>query len=177
MFTQTIEDEISHFENHEDVMAGLRGLVKTAQRLHSEERKISLLSIRLVGLLIDQNGAVRSYMNLENFSYYIGLTPDQFWKRGQAYRVIKNYPEFGDMIDAGETGASHVAMISSQITAANSELLARGIKHKSTREVRDFLASVKPDGTVKDSAETFVDINGRFGDAGNWRIGGATRSC
>ena len=162
MFSQTIKDQITQFANHDDVMAGLHGLVRTAQRLHSEERQISLLSVRLVGLLIEVNGAVRSYMNQENFAYHIGLTPDQFWKRGQAYRVIRKYPEFGDVIDAGETGVSHVAMVSSVITAANAEVIAAGIKQKSTREFRDFLASVTPEGGIKNHSQTFIEIKLRL---------------
>jgi 5-methylcytosine-specific restriction enzyme A len=101
-------------------------------------------------------------MNQENFAYHVGLTPDQFWKRGQAARVLKKYPEFGDMIDAGETGVSHVARLSSQITPANAKMIARGIKHKSSREVRDFLAMVTPDGRTRETTETFVDIKLRL---------------
>jgi 5-methylcytosine-specific restriction endonuclease McrA len=162
MFTKTIEDQINHFENHENVLVGLQGLIETAQRLHSEERKISLLSIRLVGLLVEQNGAGNSLMNQEHFAYYIGLTQNQFWKRSQAYRVIKNFPEFGVMIDSGETSASHVAMLSSKITPANADVLARGIRQKSTQEVRDLIASVTPEGVLKDDGDTFIDIKLRI---------------
>jgi 5-methylcytosine-specific restriction endonuclease McrA len=162
MFTKTIEDQINFFQNHENVLVGLQGLIETAQRLHSEERKISLLSIRLVGLLVEQNGAGNSWMNQEHFAYYIGLTQNQFWKRSQAYRVIKNFPEFGAMIDSGETSASHVAMLSSKITSANAEVLARGIRQKSTQEVRDLVASVTPDGDLKDDGDTFIDIKLRI---------------
>ncbi|MCX6117128.1 MAG: HNH endonuclease signature motif containing protein [Proteobacteria bacterium] len=162
MFTKTIEDQIAYFENHENVLLGLQGLIETAQRLHREERKISLLSIRLVGLLVEQNGAGNSRMNQEHFAYYIGLTQNQFWKRSQAYRVIKNFPEFGKMIDSGETSASHVAMLSSKITAANAEVLTRGIRQKSTQEVRDFIAAITPEGDLRDDTDTFVDIKLRL---------------
>ena len=162
MFIQTIKDQIDYFENHKNVLLGLQGLIETAQRLHSEERKISLLSIRLVGLLVEQNGAGNSRMNQGHFAYHIGLTSDQFYKRSQAYRVIKNFPEFGEMIDSGETSASHVAMLSSKITEANSEVLARGIRHRSSQEVRDFIASVTPNGDLNDDADTFINIKIRL---------------
>ena len=162
MFAKTIEDQIDYFENHENVLLGLQGLIETAQRLHSEERKISLLSIRLVGLLVEQNGPGNSRMNQEHFAYYIGLTQNQFWKRSQAYRVIKNFPEFGEMIDSGETSASHVAMLPSKITSANAEVLARGIRQKSTHEVRDFIASVTAEGDLADEADTYIDIKLRL---------------
>jgi len=136
--------------------------VATAKSLHSEERKISLLFVQLVGLLVENNAAVNSYMSQQSFAYHIGLTPDQYWKRSQTFRVLKNFPEFGEMIERGETCASHVAMLSSKITQANAEVMASGIKNKSTREVRDFVASVTPDGRLCDDKETFVDIKLRL---------------
>jgi hypothetical protein len=66
------------------------------------------------------------------------------------------------MIDSGETSASHVAMLSSKITPANAEVLARGIRQKSTQEVRDFIAKVTPEGDLKDDTDTFIDIKLRL---------------
>lgn len=162
MFTQDIKNRIDLYEKHENVLERLKGLIDTAKQLHSEERKISLLSVRLVGLLVEQNGAGNSFMNQERFAYFIGLTPNQFWKRNQTFRVLKNFPEFGAMIERGETCASHVALLSNKITEANAKVLGEGIKNKSTREVRDFVASVAVDGTIQDAEETFVDLRLRL---------------
>ena len=155
---QKIFDQIDHFANHEDVLISLKGLVETAKTLRTEERKISLLSVQLVGPLVAQNGAGNYMMSQEKFARHIGLTPDQFFKRSQAYRVLKNYPQLVSMLKSGETCVSHVAMVSAKITPANAELLAVGMKGKSTREVRDLLAKVTCDGQLKSDEETFVDL-------------------
>ena len=102
MYAQNIKEEIDRFENHENERDGLNGLIATAKSLHADERIISLLSIRLVGLLAEQNAAVNANMSQDSFAHYIGLTPDQFWKRSQAYRVIRKFPQFGAMIERGE---------------------------------------------------------------------------
>ncbi len=162
MFIQDIKNRIDQYKKCENILEGLRGLVATAKSLHSEERKISLLSVQLVGLLMENNAAVNSYMSQQSFAYHIGLTPDQYWKRSQTFRVLKNFPEFVEMIECGETCASHVAMLSSKITEANAEVMATGIKNKSTREVRDFIAAVTPDGRVRDDKDTFIDIKLRL---------------
>ena len=126
MFAQKIKEQIDLYEYHENERDGLNGLIATAKSLHADERKISLLSIRLVGLLAAQNAAVNAEMSQDSFAHYIGLTPDQFWKRSQAYRVIKNFPQFGAMIERGEAFASHVSMLSNKITRANADVLAAG---------------------------------------------------
>jgi len=56
-FCDMITNQINHFERHANVLTGLHGLVDTAKILHAEERSITLLSVRLVGLLVEQNGA------------------------------------------------------------------------------------------------------------------------
>ena len=162
MYAQNIKEEIDRFENHENERDGLNGLIATAKSLHADERIISLLSIRLVGLLAEQNAAVNANMSQDSFAHYIGLTPDQFWKRSQAYRVIRKFPQFGAMIERGEAYASHVAMLSNKITDANADVLASGIQNKSTREVRDFIASVTGDGKILPEAATFVDLKLRL---------------
>ncbi len=162
MFTQEITSKINYFENHSHVLEGLAGLIRIAKELHSEERKISLLSVRIVGLLVEQNGAGNCMMNQERFAWHIGLTPNQFWKRAQTYRILKNHPEFGLMIERGETCVSHVSMLAKKITPANAEILQGGLRQKSTREVRDFIASVTPDGMVLNDTETFIDIRLRL---------------
>ncbi len=53
-------------------------------------------------------------------------------------------------------------MLSSKITAANAEVLACGIRQKSTQEVRDFIATVTPQGDLKGDADTFIDIKLRL---------------
>ncbi len=161
-FSQEITRRIDHFENYSHVLEGLRGLILAAKELHAEERKISLLSVRLVGLLVEQNGAGNCMMNQERFAWFIGLTPNQFWKRSQTYRILKKYPEFTEMIERGETCVSHVSMLSKKITPANAEILRERIKLKSTREVRDIVASITEEGTVLEDKQTFIDIHLRL---------------
>ena len=64
MYAQNIKEEIDRFENHENERDGLNGLIRTAKSLHADERIISLLSIRLVGLLAEQNAAVNANMSV-----------------------------------------------------------------------------------------------------------------
>ena len=53
------------------------------------------------------------------------------------------------MVEKGETCVSHVAMLSAKITTSNAQVLIEGLKNKSTRELRDFVATVNADGSIK----------------------------
>ncbi len=161
-FCDMITNRIDHFENHTNVLTGLHGLVDTAKSLHAEERSITLLSVRLVGLLIEQNGAGNYLMSQAKFAHHIGLTENMFWKRAQAYRVLKNYPEFIDLVTSGQTCVSHVAMLAAKITPENSGALLKALPFKSIQDVRDLVARITPDGQELSDKETFIDIKLRF---------------
>ncbi len=162
LFTQDIQTQIDKSLAHPDVREGLRGLINTAILLHAQERSISLLSVRLVGLLHERNGAGNSVLSREGFAWTIGLTPNTFWKRTQAYRVLSGYPDIAKLVESGETAISHVAMLAPHITPANAAVLSAGMRGKSTRELRDFIATVRPDGSVKPEADSYVEIKLRL---------------
>jgi hypothetical protein len=161
-FVQDMSRQVDQFEKHSHVLIGLRGLIDSAKQLHAEERQISLLSVRLVGLLVEQNGAGNSMMTQEKFAWHIGLTPNMFWKRAQAFRVLRNHPRLEAMVENGDTCITHVAMLAGKITQANCEILIEGIKRKSTHEVKDLVASVDFDGTVLNPRDAFIDLKVRF---------------
>jgi|GEM_PF-1788858 len=133
-----------------DVRKELRDLADRAKELHVKERLISIESVSLVGELERRNAAVNMYMTSEQFAAYVALTPNQYWKRAQAARVIRFFPKALEMVKAGETQESHLALISPKITQANSELLLIGIKNKSKRDVEGLLSRVTADGRLLD---------------------------
>ena len=161
-FTQDIERKIAECSSNPNVIESLRGLIDAAKILHAEERNISLLSVRLVGMLEEVNGPGRCWLSREGFAWYIGLTPNTYWKRAQAWRVLRRFPEISEMVEKGETCVSHVAMLSAKITTSNAQVLIEGLKNKSTRELRDFVATVNADGSVKPAAESMVEIKLRL---------------
>ncbi len=114
-----------------DVRQELRELTQKAKDLHTKERQITLESVALVGELERRNAAVNMYMTSEKFAEFIGLTPNQYWKRAQAARVIRFFPIALEMVKVGETQVSHLALISPKITQANADILLAGIKNKS----------------------------------------------
>ena len=161
-FTQDIERKIAECSSNPNVIESLKGLIDAAKILHAEERNISLLSVRLVGMLEEVNGPGRCWLSREGFAWYIGLTPNTYWKRAQAWRVICRFPEISEMVKKGETCVSHVAMLSAKITASNAKVLIEGLKNKSTRELRDFVATVNADGSIKPAGESMVEIKLRL---------------
>ena len=154
--------KIKECTDNPDILQGLHGLIETAKTLHAEERNISLLSVQLVGLLEENNGPGNCMLSREGFAWYIGLTPNAFWKRAQAWRVLKRFPKIEKMIKLGETCVSHVAMLSAKITESNAGVMIEGLKNKSTRELRDFIATVNTDGSIKPSSESIVEIKLRL---------------
>ena len=154
--------KITECSSNPNVIESLRGLIDIAKILHAEERNISLLSVRLVGILDEVNGPGRCWLSREGFAWYIGLTPNTYWKRAQAWRVLCRFPEIGEMVEKGEACVSHVAMLSAKITASNAQVLIEGLKNKSTREVRDFVATVNADGSIKPAGESMVEIKLRL---------------
>lgn len=133
-----------------DVQQELRDLAERAKALHITERLISLESVTLVGELERRNAAVNMSMTSEQFAAYVALTPNQYWKRAQAARVVHFFPQALDMVKAGETQVSHLALISPKITQANADLLLTEIKNRSKRDVEALLSQVTPDGRLLD---------------------------
>lgn len=65
--------------------------------------------------------------------------------------MLACFPKVRDLIVAGETSISNVALIAPRVTPANLETLLAGIRGKTSREVKDFVTKVACDGTVDDS--------------------------
>jgi hypothetical protein len=133
-------------------------LVEDAKKVHAQERRISLESVLLVGELDRHNAAVNMGMHSEIFARFIGLTPNQYWKRAQAARVIRLFPKTREMIEAGETEVSCLALIAPRITQANADLMLQQIKNKSRREVQGLLSRITASGELLNREEEF-EIN------------------
>jgi hypothetical protein len=148
----------------QDVRDTLRQLATDAKRVHAQERAITLESLRLVGALDRLNAPVNLGMSDERFAAAIGLSKDQWWKRAQAARVVHRCPEAGTMLIAGETRVSHLAMAAAKITEKNSDVVLRGIKGATRREVEAFLSRVTPDGKTL-PAEGVVELKVRLSES------------
>jgi hypothetical protein len=130
-------------------------LVEDAKKIHAQERRISLESVLLVGELDRHNAAVNMGMHSEIFARFIGLTPNQFWKRAQAARVIRLFPQTREMVEAGETEVSCLALIAPRITQANADVMLEQIKNKSRREVQGLLSRITATGELLRREEEF----------------------
>lgn len=133
----------------------LRALVEKAKALHRKERQITLESVALVGELERCKASANLGMTTESLAAFIELTPNQFWKRAQAARVIRLFPKTLGMVQAGETHVAHLALISPKITPANAEFLLEGIRNKSKRDIEGLLSRVTPDGRLLDREPDF----------------------
>ena len=130
-------------------------IIEETKQLHTRERSVTLESVSLIGALERRNAAVNLSMTSAQFAVHIGLTPNQYWKRAQAARLIRFHPEAQKLLESGETQVSHLALIAPKITQANSELLLDGIKHKSKREVALLLSRITPEGDLLPVEATF----------------------
>jgi hypothetical protein len=140
-----------------DMRTELLVLANRAKAMHRKDRLISLASVTLIGELERHNVAVNMNMTSQQFAAYVELTPNQYWKRAQAARVIHFFPRALAMVQAGETQVSHLALLAPKITEANSDLLLAGIKGKSKREVEELLSRVTLDGRCLDK-EPVVEL-------------------
>ncbi|MCX6109508.1 MAG: hypothetical protein NTZ90_07895 [Proteobacteria bacterium] len=127
--------------------------VNEAKDLHSAERSHSLRSLYLVGALDTMRAACMLGMNTEQFAKHIGLSRDRYLKRVQVARVIHFHPRAKDLLEAGDTEISHLAVIAAKITPANRDLLLDGMKGKSKREVQMLASRVTADGHLLDQEE------------------------
>lgn len=117
-------------------------LAGRARDLHEVEREITRESVLLVGELMRTKAALRLRMKYSEFADFIGLTPNQLWKRSQIARTIRFFPEVLDMFDMGEIRFSHVAVVAGKLTQANSRELLAWMRFKSKREVEAMLPAI-----------------------------------
>jgi hypothetical protein len=134
----------------QDFREELRALVLKAKSLHETERRINLESVTLVGELERRRAAVFMGMSSEKFATFIGLTANQYWKRAQAARVMRVFPDVARMVIAGETDVSLVALVSPKLTQRNASILLPALRDKTKREVEAFLSRVTLDGQLLD---------------------------
>jgi hypothetical protein len=142
----------------------LIALAKRAKEVHAIEHRAGIESVQLIAQLESYNAAVNLGMTSENFARAIGLSPNQYWKRAQAARVIRFFPQCLDMLKSGETAISHLALISPRITQANADIILPGIKNKTKREVGGLLSRVTLDGKILDQ-EAEVELRIRLSES------------
>ncbi len=111
-------------------------------------------STLLVARLEDMRASLAYGMSTGDFARLIGLSSDQYWKRAQAARILRAYPETKTMLERGETSVSVISMLSARLTEANAEILLAGIKNKNKRQVRELLSVVTNDGQIIESEPT-----------------------
>jgi hypothetical protein len=142
----------------------LIALAKRAKEVHAIEHRAGIESVQLIAQLESYNAAVNLGMTSEHFARAIGLSPNQYWKRAQAARVIRFFPQCLDMLKSGETAISHLALISPRITQANAGIILSGIKNKTKREVEGLLSRVTLDGKILDQ-EAEVELRIRLSES------------
>jgi len=128
----------------------IMSLVEKAKDVHSREPQVTLESIRMVGEFENLNAACQLLMSSQEFAKVIGLSPNQYWKRAQAARVIRRFPETQALLEAGETEICHLSLVAGKITDANAPVILAELKGKSRRELETFLSRVTPDGQIKE---------------------------
>ena len=127
----------------------MTNLALETKQLIKQEQNIAIETVLKVGKLHRLNVAVNLGYSHQDFAEgYLGLSASQYWKRVQAAKVIRQTPEFLDLIKAGETHISHVALLAPMVTAANRELLLQEIKGKSKTEVQNLVKRVTRDGKI-----------------------------
>ena len=141
----------------EDLRTLRRELTAKAQALHRRERRLSLASVLLIGELERLGTAAALGLSTGQFIALLGLTPNVYWKRAKAARVIHAYPELLGMLERGETSPSVVALLYPKLTPANAPLLLASLPGQSKREVEGLLARVTLDGHLL-SREPEVEV-------------------
>ena len=123
-------------------------LIGEAQKIHREEKSLTMRSLKVIGELELRRAAPSCGMSVEKFAHHIALTKDQYLKRSAAARTLRFIPEAKSLLEAGEISLSHLAMISAKITRANRKVVLENIKGKSLREAKLFMSRVTPDGEL-----------------------------
>jgi len=132
-----------------EIDSDVQDITTRAQAIHSQERRITLQSVQIVLELDASRAWFHMGITVEQLAIHVGLSPSQYYKRLKAGTILKHYPLALKAFENGETQISHIAMIGNRITPANAEVILEGIKHKSKREVEDFLARVSPNGLLR----------------------------
>ncbi len=117
-------------------------LVNKAKHLHDHERETSLESVELVGELLRRNAPGYLLVSTEDLARRVGLTPNQFWKRAQAARVLERFPAFREQVVQGDTSVTSLAFVAPRITEANSRVFLKEIRGKSSRQVQEIVGKV-----------------------------------
>ena len=123
-------------------------LIAEAQKIHREEKSLTMRSLRVIGELELRRAAPSCGMSVEKFARHIALTKDQYLKRSAASRTLRFIPEAKPLLEAGEISLSHLALISAKITRANRKVVLENIRGKSLREAKLFMSRVTPDGEL-----------------------------
>lgn len=132
----------------------LENLVCEAITLHRQEKHLTLRSTLLVGKLEEERAAFRYGMASAGFAQKIGLSIDQYWKRAQAARIMRRFPETQSMVEQDEISVTSLALLSPKLTPANAAVLLNGIRGKSKRAIREFLSTVALDGQILEQEPT-----------------------
>ena len=123
-------------------------LIAEAQKIHREEKSLTMRSLRVIGELELRRAAPSCGMSVEKFARHIALTKDQYLKRSAASRTLRFIPEAKPLLEACEISLSHLALISAKITRANRKVVLENIRGKSLREAKLFMSRVTPDGEL-----------------------------
>ncbi len=132
----------------------VKDLINEAIDLHKLERSITLQSTLLVARLEDMRASLLCGLSTAEFAHKIGLSLDQYWKRSQAARILRAFPETKTMLEKRETSVSVISMLSARLTKANADILLAGIKNKNKRQVKELLSVVTLDGQIIESEPT-----------------------
>src|SRR3954451_9772928 len=125
-------------------------LIQMTRELHAKEKRLILDSVWLIGELDRLRCDAHLGMSVEQFVKHIGLTPNVYFKRLKASRILHAYPQVAAMLKAGETSVSQISLLHAKLTPANADLVFEGIRNKSKREVEQFLSRVTFDGQLLD---------------------------
>ena len=68
-------------------------LIAEAQKIHREEKSLTMRSLRVIGELELRRAAPSCGMSVEKFARHIALTKDQYLKRSAASRTLRFIPE------------------------------------------------------------------------------------
>jgi len=94
-------------------------------------------------------------------SYLIGehqMSEDQAAKRSQAVNLISHYPKFMELLAAGRTHVSHLAMCATKITKENEAQFVKFLPGKSKQDLLFFLSRINPDGSFKPEVEAKIEL-------------------
>ena len=127
-------------------------LADKAKELHTREKTISLESVDLVGELQKRNASGYLMLMTRDVAKRVGLSPSQYWKRAQAARVFSYFPKVRDLVLASEISVTNVALIAPHLSSANLDVVLSGVRCKTSREVKDWVARVDFNGKVSQAA-------------------------